>query len=200
MTINIQVTVFSHVFAHCFLLRHLNTPWLGYRTFLFANAIRNSISMQVQQISRITGFHTNHGPNRTNITNRLFILITDDKITVSKKTIHILHPCLNTETFMARRQIFQFNCQTRKHPCIMLSSLFNDIKASFGCIGIRTIQQVLTQYTHGKFTPNIQMKRKCFELVCSNLTITHGLPASVFYTFPRDNRGIHSHAQNYSWL
>ena len=110
MTININITIFCLIISRYGFITDFNSARFLYRTLLVTYIINYTSPMKRQQICRFTGFHTYHSPYGTRITNRFTIFIQNREITISEKTIYILHPSLHTKRFILKRQFFQFYC------------------------------------------------------------------------------------------
>ena len=171
VAVQVNVTVFHLTFAHQLRMTHLDASGFVNRTVLHAYIVNYRPAVQCQQIGRLAGFHTDHGPYRTGITDGFSVFIQDGKISVRKQTVHIFHPRLYGETFVCARHILQFYCQSGKYPRVMILIQRGNTKSSVGCMKPGAVQQMVAQYAHSQPFHKIHMKRFGYKPVSSNFTV-----------------------------
>ena len=161
MTIDVDIAVFSCQLSTRLVSSHFDTRRLFDRTRFVTYIVHNTTAMQRQQISRL---------------DLLAVLVYDGKITISKKTIYILHPCLYSKLLILIRHLFQIDGQTRQYPCIIVLIQCSDSKAAFTGMKAGTIQQMVAKHPHCQTSVEVYMKRLRNKLITPYLLIvTHSL-------------------------
>ena len=198
MSVYIDIAIFGSNRRHRFFCSHFNTRRLFNRTRFVTDIINDTPSVQCQQIGRFTGIQINHCPYGTGISYLFPIFIDHCKVTICKKTVHILHPCLNAEFLILVRHFIQLDSQTRKYPSIIILIQGCNPKTTVTGMKARTVQQMITQYSHRQTSVKIYMKRFCNKSVSSYFIIFTHLPVVSYFdyhAFP-GRQGIHSPVQN----
>ena len=170
MTVDVDVAILGHKATLGLFGGHLDALGFIDGARLFGTGIvEQKTIMKRGKVNRLSALDTNQRPGAPAITDGLTLSIADGVVTVGKKTIDFLDPCINLERLIALRQSIELDSETRQNPGVGLVVEVGHTETSRRGMLLGAVEQVVAQHAQSESPREIGMKRFTHQRGGTNL-------------------------------